>query len=153
MRYLVPAMLAVCLLAARASSQETGRPQGAPPDLQRATLKDGFITWTYMVTGYKEEIREFDVKTPDGKIKKEQRKVIVPVPETHQAKIDVKEAKVSRADGKVLTADDLGKLLKEPTPIIVSTDFQPIDPYFLQFFKPEAIIVVPPLPKIERPGV
>jgi hypothetical protein len=127
------------------------RPEGPPPVPREAWVKDGFLIAKVVVVEYKTEERQRTVTGPDGKPMTEVVKVKVPVAKTVELKIDPKKALVYRADGKTVSAADLVKVLDKPGTVMMAANYEKVDPFYVQYLKPETLIVVQERPVVAVP--
>jgi hypothetical protein len=143
MRVLTGAALAAALLAVPAAAGPPDRPSGPAPATHVATYKDGKIQWEYTVTRFEFKKEKRKVKTPDGKEVEQEVTVPVPVPEKHTAEIDAEQSRATRADGKPVAKAALKDLhlLAKPTTVVMSSDGQEVDPFWLQYYKPETLVI------------
>src|SRR5262249_48830390 len=54
------------------------------------------------------------------------------------------DVKVYDSRGRTVDPKDLPKLLKNPVPVLVSTDGKKVDPYYLKKVKKGTLVLVPP---------
>jgi uncharacterized protein (TIGR03000 family) len=101
--------------------------ESAPPMVVSAWFKDGFIIW-------KEVNNTFEFK--DGKDE--------PLQQEAERKVDAAKSKIKTVGGKTVTVDELSQRLAKPTPVVVSLDHNPIDPFHLQLYDDDTLTVVPP---------
>jgi hypothetical protein len=52
--------------------------------------------------------------------------------------------KISRADKKPVTSNQLQNLLSRERAVLVSTNGQPVDPSFLEIVRPDTLVAIPP---------
>ena len=70
-----------------------------------------------------------------------------------ERKYPLDAVKVRRADKKPVSEADLAKLLAADRCVLVSTDGQEVDARFLKIVKPDALIVVAPIPLPPAPAI
>jgi hypothetical protein len=152
MRRLALTALGVLLFAGASRSQNPpARPEGSPPTQREAVFKDGFLLSKLVVTVFVNEKRVRKVTDPDGKVKDVEYIVTVPVNKTVEEKIDPKKATIARADGKAVPIEELAKVLEKPGIVMVASNFEKVDPFYLQFLAAETLIVVPERPLVAVP--
>lgn len=122
------------------------RPNGTAPDLVEATLEDGQIVVKLNVTVLKEVQQEVTQLGADGKPMKVVRAVTVPEQVTRVVRIDPKKSLLSTADGKDVAPDDVKRFLEKPAAIVLSSNFEPVDKFYLQLYDEKTLVVVPPTP-------
>jgi hypothetical protein len=156
-----PTLLAAVLasaLAAPAPDEPIKLPQGqAPATVVASMAKDGNIEITQTQNVPVIEERTRTVNTADGRVVTEKYAVTImkTVQVTHRIKTE--GVKVSTADGKAIDVKDLPDKLRKPTIILLATDGNKVDPFYLKIVKADTLVVVPPAPKAEtiapvRPG-
>jgi hypothetical protein len=150
MRLLALTAVGVLLCAGPGRSQNP-RPEGLPPTQHEATLKDGVLVVIKSFFEERTEKRTQTVKGPDGKPQEKEVEVKVMVSRPGQVKIDPKKASVQRADGKAVSPDELAKLLEKPGMVFLAAGYEKVDPFYLQYLKPDALIVVPERPAVAVP--
>jgi hypothetical protein len=124
------------------------KPQTPPPTMAAAEIgKDGALLIER--TAVRSEVAQVteEVVLPGGR--KEARTRLVPrqVILTTMEKVELKDVQAFGSDGKQIDTAKLAELLKKSTPVLVSTDGQKVDPYYLQLVKEGAVVLVLPAPK------
>lgn len=132
------------VLAADDPTKAAVRPQGPAPIIQVVTFKEGKLEWKVTEVEYRTEKRVRDVAGPDGKVKKEEFTVTVPVFVPKVMQVEAAKCKISRVDGKPVKGEDLPKLLGKPTAVLMPFDDKPIDKFYLEYLKEDALVVVGP---------
>ncbi|MBI1918671.1 MAG: sigma-70 family RNA polymerase sigma factor [Planctomycetes bacterium] len=143
----------VSTILSPASDAEGSRfPAGPQPLILPARWDEGKVVIRMPVTA----TRYREVAVP-GK----ERDRIVYTPETVQTEqrmmIDSREVRAFGTDGKEIDAKKLARLLAKETPVLVSADGKPIDPFYLRIVKEGTLLVLivptsPPLvPTLSQP--
>jgi len=133
------ALLAACL-ATEARGQ--GQPKGPPP---RVMVTDVDATGQPFLRHVTQEVvpeeRQVEVVV-NGKA--EVRKYVVHVPVLREVRVALDRAgvEVVGTDGKRIDPTDLPKLLRQPTPVLVSADGKKVDPFYLKIAREGTLIVV-----------
>jgi hypothetical protein len=65
--------------------------------------------------------------------------------------LDVSAVDASRADGSPVSPAMLRQLLRKEVPVLVSQDGRPVDPYYLEVIRPDALVLVLPTPEPTPP--
>jgi hypothetical protein len=140
----LPALTALCLglLGNSIAAQVPSKPQGPPPALRYAVVKDGALTWTYTVTILKPVQKQVEEKGPDGKTETKTVTTLEPSLETRYDQAALKDVKATRADGKPVTPEELTQALKEATLVVISHDDEPVDAFYAQFLRSSTIVIV-----------
>lgn len=77
----------------------------------------------------------------EGKQQTQEFTVPVAVPFMLQP-VDGKELQVFGLDGKKIDAKELARTIRGPTPVLVSADGQPVDPFYLKMAKEGTLVLV-----------
>jgi hypothetical protein len=115
------------------------------PLVVNAWFKDGSIIWKDTFIEFEEMTVKVKEKGPDGKDVEKDVLKVVPVKKEVERKVDAAKSVLKTIGGTSVMVEDLAKRLETPTPIIVSPDSNPIDPYHLQLYDEETLTVIPPL--------
>lgn len=151
----MPSLLVTLLFLAPAQA-DTDSPQGQPPLI--ATVRavgDRLVS--------KKTVTESIPVTVTKQVEKNGMKVDVTVTELRTQSKQVEQtwtltgATITDASGKKITLEAAKKQLASETPVLISTNFQPVDKAYLKLFKKDILVVVPaapkavvPLPKVEE---
>ena len=124
-------------------------PPPAPPvaggPLPRLVELKGDADGKIMVTVMRNEVQKITVTTagPNGAPVTSVREV--PVPKIATVELaDVKDLKVTTADGKKLDVADAVKALKGGATVVVSADGKPVSPNYLKLFKDDVLVLASP---------
>jgi hypothetical protein len=151
-RPLALAVLGVLLGIGPVNSQNpVVRPEGPPPVPREACVENGILVAKVVIVEYRTEKRTRTVKDPDGKETRQEYNVLVPVSRVVEVKVDPKKAVIYRADGKTVSAGELAKVLEKPATVMMATNYEKVDPFYLQYLKPETLIVVQERPVVAVP--
>jgi hypothetical protein len=117
------------------------KPLGPPPQILVASVEQGKLLVNRTV--YIPKVVERIITVQDGN-KTIQQKVAVTemVPEMRTTTYDLSGVKAFDGAGKEIDAKTLAERLKKATPVVVSSDGQPVDAQFLQLLKTEAVVLV-----------
>jgi hypothetical protein len=127
-------------------------PSGPMPELGMGVLRDrGMLEIEYVITRAVRETRQRDtvvnelnaLGVPVQRVRTTKEQVIHYVPERRLKQVGAGDYWVFQ-DGKLLDAKAAAKLLAHFTPILFARFEKPneqFDPFYLQFFKPAAVIV------------
>ncbi len=138
-RFLFGAALLLALTG-RLAAQDP--PKGSAPLIMTANVgKDGkpFIIRTTYRSVAREEVYEVNV---NGQIEKRKRVVAVTIPVMTSLQLDVAGLRVYDVDGKQLDANSLK--LTRATPVLVSADGRPVDPFYTRLARPGTLVLVVP---------
>jgi hypothetical protein len=144
-----PTLLAVALaaVAAPAPAEEAIKPpQGLPPTQVIASVnKDGEfeIVQTVLVPETRSEERTVNM---NGVPVKQVVQVTVFKTEQVSRRLKGEGVKVYTAGGKEVDAKDVPAKLKSPTIVLLAADGKKVDPFYLKLIKPEALVIVAPVP-------
>lgn len=64
----------------------------------------------------------------------------------------VNDLVVTNALGEKLTEQEVRKILRKPTMVLISADGKPVHPYYLKVMRPETLVVIDKTPKPETPN-
>jgi hypothetical protein len=143
------ALLSVALAAvsAPAPAEEAIKPpQGLPPTQVIASVnKNGEfeIVQTVLVPETRSEERTVTI---DGRAVKQVVQVTANRPEQRKFQVKGEGVKVYTAAGKEVDAKDVPDKLKSPTIVLLAADGKMVDPFYLKLIKPEALVIVAPMP-------
>jgi hypothetical protein len=82
----------------------------------------------------------------DGKKERVKETMLVPEFRTILYKYRLKDAQAYDGAGKKLDADDVWKYLAVGTPVLVSSDFRPVDAAYFKLLNKDALVLVPAVP-------
>lgn len=119
----------------------------APRVLELKPGADGKLTVT--VTRHDTQKVTVTVLNPNGVPATEEREVQVPKIVVVEL-ADVKELKVTTADGKKVDVADAVKQLKGGGVVVMSSDGKPVSPTFLRAFKDDVLVLA--APELAAPG-
>ena len=102
------------------------------PFVTDAWLKDGALLIERTITKLVPQVRTSVVRTADGKMTTLSTTVQVPVKEKVTATLDFKDFEIQKRDGKAVSSDDVKKVFKERTTVIVSTSGKAVDEDFVR---------------------
>jgi hypothetical protein len=74
--------------------------------------------------------------------------VLVNVPVTTLVSVDSREVQVYGVDGKKIDPKDVRGLIRGTTPVLVSADDKPVDPFYLRMVKEGTLVLVLPSPRL-----
>jgi hypothetical protein len=146
------------LLAALAQAvPEPAAPSGLPPEQALASIDaKGNVTITYITcsTGplqvWDNLLPDLEKGTPKGPVK---AKVKVTNLMVTTAELPVKHVQAYTADGRPITAEKLRTLLVKERTVLVMLDGKKADPFHLQLYKEDTIILVPPANTLNPGGM
>jgi hypothetical protein len=143
-------MLSLVLLAALAPEGPEPAPiGGAPPEQMLARLADGKLTITHVGTAcYGQVGVENTVAAQETKGTEKvtvQAKVKVTTLMVTTAELPAKYVEAYTADGRPIAPERLATLLAKERAVLVSLDGKKVDPFLLQLYKDDTIVLVPPV--------
>ena len=144
--------LLVLLAPAPKPPEKIALPQGPPPSYALAVMKDGklLLKEVLLVPEYREEKRTRTVTVGQRQVPQEYTvRVVMYRPVQRERRIE--KPRFFDTAGKEVAADRLAGLLKHETPILVTKDDRPLDPFYLRTVKEGTLILVQPAPA--GPGV
>lgn len=140
-----PDVTVVPMPPAQPPASADGRPQGEPPLLVQAVLDGNDIVFERVIQQTRPVSVTEDVIDEDGNKKQVVKTKNVIEQKVIKVKVAGDKAQLSTAGGKKLTAGDLKRYLTDkPAAVIISSDSLPVDPFHLQLYDPETLVVVPP---------
>lgn len=138
--------------APAAYKAEASSPTGMEPMVSMARSADSKLGLRYFTKQVATETARREV-TAGGKKKQVDFAIEVESIVDVERKYPLEAVKIRRADKKPVSEADLAKLLATDRCVLVSTDGQEIDARFLKIVKPDALIVVAPIPAPPAPPV
>ncbi len=127
------------------------KPMGAPPQILVASVDQGKLIVTRTVQVPKVEERIINVQEGQNTVQKKVTvTVMMSVPQ--QIAHDLSGVKAFDGAGKEIDAKILAERLKKPTPVVVSSDGQPVDARYLELLKADAVVLVGDALKAPNPG-
>jgi hypothetical protein len=141
-------MYSLVLLAALVpAAPEPDAPSGTPPVQMLASIDGGGkLTLTY-VGCYCDDLSVPEIVPPalrgDDKAPAPPKVKVKTVTVT-TAELAAKHVQVYTADGRPVAADKLASLLARERTVLVVLDGKKVDPFFLQLYKADTLVLVPP---------
>jgi hypothetical protein len=141
-------MYSLVLLAALVpAAPEPDAPSGTPPVQMLASIDgSGKLTLTY-VGCYCDDlgVPEIVPPPPRGEDKAPAPpKVKVKTVTVTTAELAAKHVQAYTADGRAVAADKLASLLAKERTVLLVLDGKKVDPFFLQLYKDDTLVLVPP---------
>lgn len=124
---------------------------GAAPRVAMAQSKDGKVS----LRSYLKDVTKQTVQgetRENGVTKKVQFEVETESVNDTEVKYPERAVRLQRADGKPVDANDAGKLLATYRNVLVSTDGKDVNPAYLKIVRPDALIIIAPIPSPTLPG-
>jgi hypothetical protein len=151
-------MLNLVLLAALApgAPEPAPVPGGSPPEQMLARIADGKLTIThvgnacYGQTGVENSVVATETRGTEKVTV--QAKVKVTTLMVTTAELPAKHVEAYTADGRPITPERLATLLAKEKAVLVSVDGKKVDPFLLQLYKDDTIVLVPPANAIPLGG-
>jgi hypothetical protein len=137
-------LLTVIVLTLSAPAPVRHGPVGPPPRVMIAKIEaDG---QPYIFTAVLENKRVTRTVTEMNMGRLEQRTETITVPVTYYLKVALNDndAKVYAADGKRIAPEDVQQLIPNDSPVLVSSNGDPVDPIYLRLLGKGAVVVVSP---------
>jgi hypothetical protein len=131
-----------------------------PPELGVAVVVDGrfvevrrFVKRMVIRTGTADVSPGVKIEVKAGTMGPASNTEVVPVVETHITRIDATKVVAQRIDGRAVSFKVLVDELARPTPVVLATQGQQVEPLFSKLFKPESLLLVLPSSATPPPTV
>lgn len=119
---------------------------GDPPRLIQVKLEGGFLVWEDGVTLFKEVEKTVKQINKDGNEVDVKVKELVAETKQVSRKVEAARAKIVTVGGKSINADDLPSRIKGQTPILLTEGTQTVDPFHVQLYDAETLVLILPMP-------
>jgi hypothetical protein len=148
------------LLAALAqAAPEPAAPSGMPPEQALASIDaKGNLTITHVacscvgIPGGEAFMPAHEIKGDPGKAPVKAKVKTVSVMVT-TAELPAKNVEAYTADGRPITTEKLRTLLAKERTVLVAMDGKKLDPFHLQLYKDDTIVLVPPANTLNMGGI
>jgi hypothetical protein len=136
--------MAALLALPAAVTAQNGPAKGLPPKVMVAQVDDNGRPFL-LVEVVEMVARQVKVPVQVNNVTEERTVTqYVPVQRRVRVHLDKGKARFFDATGKALGPKELAKRLKGETPVLVSTDGNVVDPFYLRLARPETVVVVSP---------
>jgi len=138
-------LTALLVVAAPVPMREDAVPTGRPPTIRTVTVSaEGNLCFAFTVlhnvpvtTIVEVQVGNRVEKVAKTSTRTEFKRILTP--------LNSKDTQVFGIDGKKVEWDDFRRLVKSPLPVLVSSDGEPVDPFYLRLARPGTLVLVMPV--------
>ena len=121
------------------------KPKGPPPLVMTATFgnrDEDRAPYVQIEVTHLQPVERTSVNNATGE--KTSRTVLVPVTTVTRHLVDNPGMTLYSTDGKKVPRTDVPKLLAKPSPVLVSSDGEKVDPFYLKMAREGTVVIVNP---------
>jgi hypothetical protein len=125
------------------ADEEIALPRGPQPQQLLARVARDHLILLTTTTEFRQEVRTVETNV-GGQVVKKEVTVTVPIISSRETTSKLSDVQILGVDGKKVDEKIVAKKLKKRTPVLVSVNGQPVDPFYLKLIKEDTLIVVLP---------